>query len=385
MQPAAHLFHFFQGQYEAAAGPIGQELLAPFRLSDPYLLASAVQKAIRRGDLDIARRAAHQLHGLDQQRLWRRLAVVALEDVGIADIEAAAKLVAVTCIPSARRLFGDDLTALDVVLNVACRATKDRTSDHFCSIVGREQISAEDRALLRPASPNALFSVVASSTQPWTRRLRSAVMVSGRTDGPPYVPDNIAALFEVYLELGVPELLIATCAVYAERQRDALPVFVPLAWLLRNIHKTCNVTDHVPPETEMVGDMPAWVFDPVNCRMGRRAVDLFLKAHIMRPAYHPRLVAAAIWNTESAYCDRTLNWPLGDEIRQRTYNADLTYRGLPVEQHVALIDWIARERPALTAARQAVWNSAVREIGKSVEVLEQANLPLLVSEKPRRG
>jgi hypothetical protein len=385
VQPAAILFHFLRKRGDIYKPVLDPTPPAPFILPDPYLLASAVQKAIRRGNLKVARRAAHHLHGLDQHRLWRRLAVTALEDIGIGDVEAAAQVMAIACLPAARRLFGDDLAALDAALTIACGAVKDRTADHFCSIVGREPVTPEDKALLGQASPNALFAVVASSGQPWVRRLRAAVMVSGRAEGPPYHPDNIEALFEVYREMGVPDLLIAACAVYAARQRDPLPVFVSLAWLLRAPGCTGTVSVHPLHDLEMTGDMPTWAFDPVNCRIGRRAVDLFLRAHMARPSYSPRLVAAAIWNSESALCDRTLDWPLGDEIRQRAYAADLTCRGLPPDQHDNLNAWIAAERPALIAARLAVWNSAVREIGKPAEGPEQSNLPFPVTEKPRRA
>ena len=88
---------------------------------------------------------------------------------------------------------------------------------------------------------------------------------------------------------------------------------------------------------------PDYGFDPVNTRLGRHlAVDLFLRSHVMRPPYPPRMVAAAIWNSESALCDRTLAL----DARARRYvgehsDADLTYRGLPVEQHAEINAWIA--------------------------------------------
>jgi hypothetical protein len=385
VQPAATLFHFLRERRDTYKPVLDSAPPAPFVLPDVYLLASTVQKAIRRGDLKVARRAAHQLHSLDQQRLWRRLTVTALEDIGIGDMEAAAQVMAIACLPAVRRLFGDDLAALDAALAVACGAVKDRSGDHLCSVAGREPVMPEDNALLGQASPNALFAVVASSGQPWVRRLRAAIMVSGRVEGPPYQPDNIEALLEVYQELGVPDLLLAACAVYAARQRDPLPVFVPLARLLHAAGSYGVVISQPVHDAERVGDMPAYAFDSVNTRVGRRAVDLFLRAHMARPPYAPRLVAAAIWNMESALCNRTLAWPLGDEIRQRAYRADLTCRGLPPDQHDALNAWITAERPALIAARQAVWNSAVREIGKPAEAPEQAILPLFVTEKPHRG
>ncbi len=52
-------------------------------------------------------------------------------------------------------------------------------------------------------------------------------------------------------------------------------------------------------------------------------------------------------------------------LRERAYAADLSFRGVPVERHRELNAWIDRERPALVAARTAVWNSVVRASGEA--------------------
>jgi hypothetical protein len=128
--------------------------------------------------------------------------------------------------------------------------------------------------------------------------------------------------------------------------------------------------------SEMIGGWPAYVFDPLWTRVGKRAVDLWLRSYLAKPQWLPRQVAACLWNAESAACDRTLSWPLGDTIRERAYAADLSYRGLPVARHAELAQWIARERPALTAARQAAFDSAVRQSPKPAEAVFQTTLPL---------
>lgn len=143
-----------------------------------------MQKAIRRGDLSIARRAGHQLYALDRARLWRRLMVASLEDIGIADLDVVAELVAISMSSAARRLLGGDIRALDIALVRACAATKDRSGDHLASIVGREPMTDADRTALRSASPNALLAMIATSDLPWIRRLRTAVIVAGRSDHP---------------------------------------------------------------------------------------------------------------------------------------------------------------------------------------------------------
>ena len=52
---------------------------------DRWLLASALQKAIRRGSVGIAVGTALEVLDLNASYLWRRLCVVALEDIGFGD------------------------------------------------------------------------------------------------------------------------------------------------------------------------------------------------------------------------------------------------------------------------------------------------------------
>jgi replication-associated recombination protein RarA len=53
----------------------------------PFVAMSFLQKAIRRGREELAVRAAATLLRLDPPRLWRRLGVIATEDVGLADLD----------------------------------------------------------------------------------------------------------------------------------------------------------------------------------------------------------------------------------------------------------------------------------------------------------
>ncbi len=54
---------------------------------DKWLASSALQKAIRRGNEAEALSCARLLLNVDAQRLWRRLGIIAIEDIGVADIE----------------------------------------------------------------------------------------------------------------------------------------------------------------------------------------------------------------------------------------------------------------------------------------------------------
>jgi replication-associated recombination protein RarA len=55
--------------------------------TDRYIALSALQKAIRRGNEDLALRAAMNLMISGPQAIWRRLGIIAFEDVGVANID----------------------------------------------------------------------------------------------------------------------------------------------------------------------------------------------------------------------------------------------------------------------------------------------------------
>lgn len=371
---------------DLASLTVDQPPPAPFPQADVYLLASTLQKAIRRGDMGMARRAGHQLLALDRSRLWRRVMTVGLEDIGIGDITVAAELVALGTIQAARRLMGGDRAALDVALARACSTPKERSADHLASILTREPVTYADSAALNSASRNALAAIVASSSLPWTRRLRAAALLAGhRTDGRTAAFGSTAA-FGVFRELGVPELLLAAGAAYAARARDPLPILGPVAWLLHETDRPVKpkIAARALPSSDLVGDWPAYAFDPIHTRVGRRAVDLWLRCYLAKPPYSSAQVAAALWNGESAACDRTMTWGLETEIRRRAHRADLLHRGVHPEQIEPLGLWIIENWPALACARRAALASAARDAGKPAEASEQANLPLPVPTRPQR-
>src|ERR1700760_707097 len=65
----------------------------PLNIS-PWLAMSLMQKAIRRGEHEIALRAAATLLRNSPDRLWRRCGVTAFEDIGVADLAVVAAVTA---------------------------------------------------------------------------------------------------------------------------------------------------------------------------------------------------------------------------------------------------------------------------------------------------
>lgn len=62
--------------------------------ADRWLARSALQKAVRRGEVVVALRAAAALHAQVGPAIWRALIIIALEDVGVAEIDVVARVIA---------------------------------------------------------------------------------------------------------------------------------------------------------------------------------------------------------------------------------------------------------------------------------------------------
>ena len=106
----------------------------PFPI-DAWVASSLLQKAIRRGDADLAERAAITLHRLRGNRIWRRFLVIAFEDVGIASVEALIKTTAACTAPSWRaNVAGGDERVLCLIARLLAEAPKDRSPDHLISV-----------------------------------------------------------------------------------------------------------------------------------------------------------------------------------------------------------------------------------------------------------
>lgn len=82
--------------------------LVPLAFAEPFLLASGLQKAIRRGLAPAALVCARDLLHVDPVRLWRRLSVIAMEDIGIPGADAVAEVLWVAGKKAWRQRHGGD-------------------------------------------------------------------------------------------------------------------------------------------------------------------------------------------------------------------------------------------------------------------------------------
>jgi hypothetical protein len=100
--------------------------------ADPWVISSLLQKSIRRGETEIARRAAFTFFHLKTAAIWRRLVVIAFEDVGIGGIDALTTTVAAAVDGAWRKSFGGDLRLATYLAGMLAETPKDRSADYLC-------------------------------------------------------------------------------------------------------------------------------------------------------------------------------------------------------------------------------------------------------------
>src|SRR6185312_3947165 len=98
-------------------------------ISEAWIANSLMQKAIRRGDVEIAQWAAASFHLLRGSAIWRRLMIIGCEDVGIGSIDAVIATVRACTDLGYRRTNGGNASVIAQVVRQLALSPKDRSAD----------------------------------------------------------------------------------------------------------------------------------------------------------------------------------------------------------------------------------------------------------------
>jgi hypothetical protein len=101
---------------------------------DRWVCASAMQKAVRRGQVDMAMKAGVSLLHLKPEQLWSRLAVTVQEDIGGANIKLVGLVLWVVGKKAWRHNHGGDVKVLQYLLILMCASHKSRLANDLLCI-----------------------------------------------------------------------------------------------------------------------------------------------------------------------------------------------------------------------------------------------------------
>ena len=295
-----------------------------------WLASALLQKAIRRGYTDLALAAAGTLLQDDSAKLWRRLSVIAVEDVGLGGLDAL--YIAITASSSRRHLaarFGVWRLVSFVVSKLAscpkCRCTDDlHVATEFCSAW------QADRLELAHVPFSDLLDVIASNDR-MARRAIAVRYAIGTSDfhgksslmirrGKPQL------VFDLLWEMQ-PNSLVEISREAYRQTREPFAAFMPLLFSAYDGADTEVQSDVFPPEAN-IGGLPSYALDGFS-REGRAALSMFLNTDCATTRWLRQHVGAkdrasvlrrAQFQVEAGLVKDRLIWPVGIEL---LHQADL--------------------------------------------------------------
>ena len=259
---------------------------------------SALQKAIRRGDVTTALRMANALHGLDWTYIWRRMAIIALEDIGVADIELVAATVWVCGKGGWRMKNGGCIEYLYMLVDRMCRSVKDRSVCDLVCWADWGPDLADFRKTVFGLPCNFGPEKITNSDMYLAHRMLHAWAMCGtkaaRAENIPEGHGGSFALFMAMLQnshMQMPAAVEMICTLGISKTGDAMPIAYPFVYeMARSGVKQPNLPPPIGAfnlaweaddltDLPMLGNYPSEAFDQ-HCREGRKAIKYFVKSCI---------------------------------------------------------------------------------------------------------
>jgi hypothetical protein len=333
-----------------------------FRALDisPWEAMSLLQKAIRRGEENWALSAAATLLSTSPERLWRRFAVIAFEDIGVADIDRIGMTVAALSGKRFRRQIGGEWHAASVVVRLLCRSVKCRAADDLSVLADWRPSNTQHRDALAELSPQQLAQLCSDQTLDieqraialWylvgTKRCRAAHLTPNHGD-----PE---LAFEVLSDLKVPSTVVEICRLGLKRSSDILAPLTALLWTQHCGKRLTSKSDDRESDA-LVRGIPTWTYDK-HVREGRRAIGRLLKANhefaawidsVEAPWGKFELAGGMLFRIESGVVDNRLQWLMGKELQRR---ADYELHGPSADQIEIGYQLLRQELPHLHDLRR---------------------------------
>jgi hypothetical protein len=334
--------------------------------ADPWIVSSLLQKSIRRGEIEIARRAALTFFKLKGSAIWRRLTVIAFEDVGIGSPDAVTMIVAAAYDSAWRKDQGSDLTIAVHLAGLLAEVPKDRSADYLCDARDHPMLADFWRAM-ENASFDSRLSYVRGQALGLPQRAVAALSALGigsrgdisRGTG------GLEALLSTFRELEVPEELVAATGIAAARTREPITAMVPLIWLAAQKSEN-RVCDCAVPHLVKVDDVPLYALDK-HTRLGREAIWRFacendsVQACLARfvPASQRRGAAyVAAFYVDAAPIARRLIWDQSEALEAFGIERDLLHAGVPAEGIERLLEAMRANHEHLNELRAQVLAAA---------------------------
>lgn len=338
---------------------------------DPWVASSLLQKAIRRGEADLALLAAHVFQRHRGKGVWRRLLNIAVEDVGTADPALVLEVIRLATNPQLRSVLGSDGDLIRTLVEKLAAAPKDRSVDYLYCAAIRHPDGLAATANLASRRAGELLTIAANLEEPMLRRAAATLLAC--TKGDAIRTGSIEPLFRVLGGTRKGEAIIAMCdAVRLAGPKASHPFFLMLPILASVLDQgggPSGVVDCVVPEARHARGVPLYAFDK-HTRVGKQAITEF--AHVSPglanaleqvPADRRRDVALmAAFYADGVPISRRFAWDQSAQLELLGFEADMASAGCPELACVPILECVRANLPGLDQTRLAIFTRSSRQI-----------------------
>lgn len=335
---------------------------APFPLTDPYTASSLLQKAIRRGEPDLAIESAHLLLRHRGRHVWRRLLIVAFEDVGLGNTEAVELTTEFAEAHLNKRI--DCLSdGLETVVRSLAGSPKSRATDHLACGAAHHYSTL---SLAQRSELADLGSVLHVAGDPGRSLIERAAALSDTQGRTPAATKQLLIERMVALESLLPKeagcLVDLAIRAYKLLNGSFVLTLPLLQSAIAENDRNTGIEEACFPSTEWIGRLPTYVFDK-HTSVGKRALRRFAHENsavaaeldtYVSPQCQVDAVCMAAFYVDAVPLDRKLEWPGAEELERAGLRADMRNAGCPPCGIDPLMTTVAKNLDHLNALRVAL-------------------------------
>jgi len=353
--------HLAVGRAAFQAPPSPPPMQADYR----FLNVSALQKSIRRGDAEGAMRFAQQGCTVDAEHIFRRLAVCAVEDVGLGNLLAVGMALAAMGSRSMRHNGAPDELAAYLAYILAI-SPKSRLACDLLSVVDYNRGLNGLKKQLAASPVGELRKRAEDRSCPYAERMAAAWMVAGtarfRGTTMPAVSRPRTEIMSEMAGSRMPLVLYYVADRAAARLSDAMFVSTLLVWEMLASEPEIVAEQTELPDTAVIAGFPAAAFDlhtyegrAALSRFGRECLPLAKMLRSITPTLRDTAVRHGVFIAEGGRLGERLRFFEADDIEQQAHKHELSFAGLlePARQ-LEFIDVILANLPVLNSMRRLI-------------------------------
>ena len=244
-------------------------------LLDPWLASSLLQKAIRRGEFDNALFAATSFYNHRGQGIWRRLVLIAFEDIGVADLNLVRHVTMLAVDKRYRLSLGTEMHMIFTTVMSMCTAVKDRSTDYLLSIAQDSRDLDDFRDWCFGQSAEALAEIAADAFVPLEKRAVAVWCTVAHGPSREFSRgEPMMILFDAFLAAGLPSALTEAVLCGVNLIKEPIVLFLlPMAHAIQRLD-TSNV-EELPPKVRLCRGVPTFCADR-HTATGKAAIRRFV-------------------------------------------------------------------------------------------------------------